>query len=70
MPNAATIESGEGIVVPNLAEAEGLLDGPRAEAVRAELDELKAAIAEFGNVLQQASQTIAELADRRQGDAA
>ena len=30
---AATIESGEGIVTPNLAEAESYLDGPRAQPV-------------------------------------
>jgi 1-phosphofructokinase family hexose kinase len=35
---AATIESGEGLVTPNLAEAESLLHGPRAEAVHAEED--------------------------------
>lgn len=33
---AATLEAGEGIVVPNLAEAEALLDGPRPEAVHPE----------------------------------
>ncbi|ACY97079.1 hypothetical protein Tcur_1500 [Thermomonospora curvata DSM 43183] len=53
-----------------ISQVTGMALEETRSTVRAELDELKAAIAEFGNVLQQASQTIAELADRRQGDAA
>ena len=35
----AALDAGEGMIVPNLAEAETLIDGPRAQAVHAEGDQ-------------------------------